>query len=60
MKYRYEVFKRKLIYVFGIADAAHKGLLKIGEATISTDKKNLSPNCKELDLAAHERRHRQK
>ena len=55
MKFSYEVSRYKLIYVFGIGDAAHKGLLKIGEATISTDKKNLSPNCKELELAAHER-----
>ncbi|MBR3746611.1 MAG: DEAD/DEAH box helicase family protein, partial [Selenomonadaceae bacterium] len=57
MKFSYEVSHYKLIYVFGIADDAHKGLLKIGEATISTDlpAKKLFPNCKELNAAADER-----
>lgn len=35
-------FEYKLIYVFRINDTAHKGVLKIGEATIHT-KKNI-PN----------------
>jgi len=47
----------KLIYVFEIHDAAHAGLLKIGEATVHTgagiDK--LHPGCSALNRAAHER-----
>ena len=47
-------FKYKLIYAFTINDEAHKGLLKIGDASIDT---NLGPdklpeNCKELKAAA--------
>lgn len=47
-------FKYKLIYAFTINDEAHKGLLKIGDASIDT---NLGPdklpeNCKELNAAA--------
>lgn len=57
MKFSYEVSRYKLIYVFGAPDDAHKGLLKIGDTTISTDlpAKKLLPNCKELNRAAHER-----
>ncbi len=55
MKFSYEVSRYKLIYVFGIPDDAHKNLLKIGDTTISTDKKNLPPNCKELNDAADKR-----
>lgn len=33
MKISYKVAQRKLIYIFGINDATHKGLLKISEAT---------------------------
>ncbi len=53
----YEVFKRKLIYVYAIPDDAHKGLLKIGETTIAVDRdpKNLPPNCKALNEAARAR-----
>ena len=53
----YEVFKRKLIYVYAIPDDAHKGLLKIGETSIDVDSdpKNLPPNCKALKEAARER-----
>lgn len=47
----YEVYQRRLIYIFGIPDAAHKGLLKIGETTI----KNLPPTKKNLKRAAEER-----
>ena len=49
-----ENFKYKLIYIFEIADAAHKGLLKIGDATIKTNK-ILPPNDDELKLAAKNR-----
>ena len=51
----YEVYRRKLIYVFGIPDDLHRGLLKIGETTITTTTKNLPPNCEELNQAANER-----
>lgn len=47
-------FKNKLIYVFEVNDNAHRGLLKIGETTISTDKK-LQPNSNELNNMAHKR-----
>lgn len=50
-------FTYKLIYVFAIDDKAHKGLLKIGEATIQTEKKpdELLPRSRELNLAAKAR-----
>ena len=50
-------FTCKLIYVFAIDDKAHKGLLKIGEATIQTEKKpdELLPGSRELNLAAKAR-----
>lgn len=50
-------FKRKLIYVFRINDEAHKGYLKIGDATLESEKSNdqLSPNCHELNYAARKR-----
>lgn len=43
-----------MIYVFRINDEAHKGLLKIGEATCNTNKAptDLIPNCHELNVAA--------
>ncbi|MBQ7453759.1 MAG: DEAD/DEAH box helicase family protein, partial [Selenomonadaceae bacterium] len=37
MKISYEVSQQKLIYVFGIPDAAHDGLLKIGDTTFTGD-----------------------
>lgn len=46
----------KLIYVYRIPDEAHRGILKIGEAT--TDAPNyllLQPNSTELNAAARER-----
>lgn len=50
-------FEYKVIYVFTIEDEAHKGLVKIGDATLHTamsiDK--LSPNCRELNQAALKR-----
>lgn len=48
--------KPKLIYVFRINDAAHKGCLKVGEATCNTDNVfGLVPGCKALNQAARER-----
>lgn len=46
--------KSKLIYIFGIADEAHKGCLKIGEATLDEDCDlfMLPPNCDALNNAA--------
>lgn len=47
-------FSYKLIYIFAINDEAHKGLVKIGDATLNTDTTidNLPPNCRELNKAA--------
>lgn len=50
-------FKYKLIYIFRINDEEHNGLLKIGEATVHTnkDKDELPPNCDDLIKAAQDR-----
>ena len=50
-------FEYKLIYIFEINDETHKGLLKIGDTTLQTEKSidNLPPNCKELNQAALKR-----
>jgi len=50
-------FKYKLIYIIAIHDDAHKGYLKIGEATLSSNlgPTQLSPNCEDLNGAAHNR-----
>ena len=50
-------FEYKLIYIFEIQDDVHKGLLKIGDATIKTEESidRLSPNCKALNQAAKNR-----
>lgn len=47
-------FNPKCIYIFRIHDDIHKNLLKIGDATVKTDKllNDLAPNCKELNQAA--------
>ena len=47
-------YKYKLIYVFSMPYDTHKGLLKIGEATLTTDTKPeyLTPNCHEMNQAA--------
>ncbi len=52
-----KAFAYKVIYVFGINDEAHKGLLKIGDATLNTSESidNLPPNCKALNQAARDR-----
>ena len=50
-------FAYKLIYIFRINDDLHKGLLKIGEATCTSEKSSdaLSVNCRELNIAAKNR-----
>ncbi len=50
-------FEYKLIYIIRVNDEQHKGLLKIGDATVHTDKPvdTLFPNCKELNAAAKAR-----
>ena len=51
-------FSNVLIYVFRINDDAHKGYLKIGKATIKTDRATvptLVPNCSLLNKAAKAR-----
>ncbi len=47
-------YKYKLIYVFSMPYETHKGFLKIGEATLTTNTKPeyLGPNCRELNQAA--------
>lgn len=44
----------KLIYIFSIPDEAHKGLIKVGEATLHTTKslQELTPNCELLRKSA--------
>lgn len=50
-------FSYKLIYIFRINDKEHLNKLKIGEATVHTDKNydELLPNCEELNDAAKKR-----
>lgn len=47
----------KIIYVFKIDDELHKGILKIGESTLNTNKSigELSDNCDELNDSARNR-----
>ena len=47
-------FEYKVIYVFTLEDDAHRGLLKIGDATLHTEVviDHLTPNCHELNQAA--------
>ena len=48
--------KLKLIYVFRINDVAHKGCLKVGEATCDSDDVfGLTPNSKALNNSAKKR-----
>ena len=52
----YATLKAKLIYVFSISDANHRGLVKIGDATLDEATSIfLQPNCKELKAAARKR-----
>ncbi len=48
------VFNYKVIYAFEVHDDKHKGLIKIGDATLHTSSPidSLSPNCRELNQAA--------
>lgn len=50
-------FSYKLIYVFRINDGNHNGCLKIGDATLHTDKhySSFAPNSHELNYAARSR-----
>ena len=52
-----KAFEYKVIYVFEIKDDAHKGLIKIGDATLSSDKSidKLAPNTHDLNQAAKDR-----
>lgn len=47
-------FNYKVIYVFTVNDDSHKGLVKIGDATLHTDltPDKISPNCRELNQVA--------
>lgn len=47
----------KLIYVFKIDDELHRGILKIGESTLNTNKSisELIDNCEELNDSARNR-----
>lgn len=56
-KFFEDSFEYKLIYVFAIRDTAHKGLLKIGDATLQTDCSidSLAPNSRLLNQAAKKR-----
>lgn len=50
-------FEFKIIYIFRVDGEKHKGLLKIGDTTLKTDKliDKLSPNSEELNQAARKR-----
>ncbi len=50
-------FELKLIYIISIDSEKHKGMLKIGDATVHTNSPidKLPPNCAELNRAAKER-----
>ncbi|HZJ89375.1 MAG TPA: Eco57I restriction-modification methylase domain-containing protein [Bacilli bacterium] len=53
----HSTFEYKLIYIFRINQDSHLGSLKIGEATVNTNKNHLSlhPNSRELNVAAKSR-----
>lgn len=50
-------FEYKLIYAFVINDERHQNLIKVGQATLHTNKHYscFAPNCKELNYAAKQR-----
>lgn len=50
-------YSYKIIYVFKIDDELHKGILKIGESTLNTNKSvsELTDNCAELNDSASNR-----
>lgn len=47
-------FSYKVIYAFTVDDEAHRGLIKIGDATLDSDLSmdKLPPNCRELNQAS--------
>lgn len=52
----FSTLKAKLIYIFSINDSAHRGCVKIGEATLDeATNLTLQPNCSELNKAARKR-----
>lgn len=52
-----DVSAYKCIYAFTIDDAAHRGLIKVGDATVETSLPidRLAPNCHDLNVAARTR-----
>ncbi len=50
-------YQYKFIYVFSIPYESHRGMLKVGESTVSTDinPDDLPPGCRELNQAAKAR-----
>lgn len=52
-----KAFNYKVIYAFTVNDDTHKGLIKIGDATLNTDLSidKLPPNCRELNQASLDR-----
>ena len=54
---KYNAVNYNLIYVYSIADDAHKGLLKIGKTSFYSGKSvvQLFPMCPELNIHAHKR-----
>lgn len=50
-------YNYKVIYIFSIKSESHKGLIKIGDATLKTENSidKLFPNSSELNKASHER-----
>lgn len=50
-------FEYKLIYVFRINEKSHNGCLKVGDATIKSNKSfnDFTPSCHDLNFAARER-----
>lgn len=52
-----QTFGYKVIYAFTIHDKVHKGLVKVGDATVHTNSplEQLRPDCKELNKAAIKR-----
>lgn len=52
-----QTYSYKLIYVFSMPYETHKGMLKVGEATLKTDimPNELVPNCRALNQAAKAR-----
>lgn len=52
-----DVSAYKCIYAFTIDDAAHRGLIKVGDATVETSLPidRLAPNCHDLNAAARAR-----